>query len=493
MEQLTVAERRAAVRAAAAALVGFDGVVHQAGSAELGPLFAELDQLKTLAEAAQVGVLEQSLTRGDVKASDAASSAGWVREWGTSYRAGGAAALVRVAAAVAKPDHQLLRDAVLGARVPVGNAAVALTEMAALLPRLTPACAETVLAGFVTIAESDGPREIRALRPRLIARYGRWAEFQRREDLLKAGRSLSQPYADDGMAEYRLRLGPEGQAGLEAILGPLAAPQPSTEAGSDPRTSDQRRADALVEVCRRATAAGGSAPVTPKAAVVVTMDFTDLAERTGPGTTLTGELLAPETVRRMACDAAIIPAVLGGRSELLDLGRTVRLVTPKLFLALCLRDRGWTFPGCSRPPSWCDAHHGLHWCDGGATDLANMALLCPRHHTIVHQKDYAATIDPFAVTWHLGRPRPGPRHTGGSHPHARPRSHRHARWVGQPRLAAPLLPGTDVPASRSSSPAERSVLRGRRSAALRLGLRKTSEGRPPPRRAARAPTARPSQ
>src|SRR3954468_8573093 len=155
-------------------------------------------------------------------------------------RAGGAAALVRVAAAVAKPCNGPLREAVLAARVPVGNAAVALTEMQALLPRLTPACAETVLAGFVAIAESDGPREIRALRPRVIAKYGRLAEFQRREDLLRHGRSLSQPYADDGMAVYRLRLDPEGQAVLEAILGPLAAPQPSTVTGSDLRTSDQR-------------------------------------------------------------------------------------------------------------------------------------------------------------------------------------------------------------------------------------------------------------
>ena len=59
----------------------------------------------------------------------------------------------------------------------------------------------------------------------------------------------------------------------------------------------------------------------------------------------------------MACDASIIPAVLGTKSELLDLGRTSRLVTPKLLQALYLRDRGCTFPGCSRPPSWCDAHH----------------------------------------------------------------------------------------------------------------------------------------
>ena len=102
---------------------------------------------------------------------------------------------------------------------------------------------------------------------------------------------------------------------LEAILGPLAAPQPSTEHGSDTRTSDQRRADALVEVCRRAAAAGGSAPATAKAAVVVTMGYQDLVERTGAGTTLTGELLAPETVRRIACDAHLIPAVLGSQGR----------------------------------------------------------------------------------------------------------------------------------------------------------------------------------
>ena len=246
-----------------------------------------------------------------------------MRQWGPSYRAGGAAALVKVAEAVAKPCNAPLAEAVLSARVPVGNAAVALAEMDKLLPRLTPACAETVLAGFVAIAETDGPAQIRALRPRVIARYGRLGEFQRREDQLKHGRSLSQPYADDGMAEYRLRLDPEGQAVLEAILGPLAAPQPSTRDRVGPAPSDQRRADALVEVCRRAAAAGGSAPTTPKAAVVVTMDYHDLKSLTGAGTTLTGDLLAPETVRRMACDAAIIPAVLGPKSELLDLGRTV--------------------------------------------------------------------------------------------------------------------------------------------------------------------------
>ena len=71
-------------------------------------------------------MLDQALSRGDVRASDAASPAGWVRQWGPSYRAGGAAALVKVAEAVAKPRNGLLAEAVLAARVPVRNAAVAL-------------------------------------------------------------------------------------------------------------------------------------------------------------------------------------------------------------------------------------------------------------------------------------------------------------------------------------------------------------------------------
>ena len=131
------------------------------------------------------------------------------------------------------------------------------------------------------------------------------------------------------------------------------------------------------------------------------MSYADLLERTGAGTTLTGEMLAPETVRRMACDAAIIPAVLGSKGQVLDLGRTTRLVTAKQFLALALRDRGCTFPGCSRPPGWCHGHHVISWLDGGPTDPPNLALLCPRHHTIVHQKGYAATVTGLGVTWHL--------------------------------------------------------------------------------------------
>ena len=310
----------------------------------------------------------------------------------------------------------MLREAVLAARAPVRNAAVALSRDGQAAAAADAGVPRHGAGGVRGPGRGQGPREIRALRPALIAKYGHLGEFQRREDRLKHGVALSQPYDDDGMAEYRLRLDPEGSAVLEAILGPLAAPQPSTEHGSDTRTSDQRRADALVEVCRRAAAAGGAAPATPKAAVVVTMGYQDLLERTGAGTTLTGELLAPETVRRMACDAGIIPAVLGVRGA-----RSSTWAGPSGWSppSRCrrwdLRDRGCTFPGCSRPPSWCDAHHVWHWCDGGPTDPPNLALLCPRHHTIVAPERHTATVTALGVTWHLlAAPPRDPPYRGGS-------------------------------------------------------------------------------
>ena len=97
----------------------------------------------------------------------------------------------------------------------------------------------------------------------------------------------------------------------------------------------------------------------------------------------------------------IIPTVLGTSSEVLDLGRARRLFTPGMLRAMWLRDKGCTIPGCTAPPTWADAHHIIHWVDGGATSLLNGALLCRRHHTLAHQKGWTATATTNEVTWHL--------------------------------------------------------------------------------------------
>jgi len=110
---------------------------------------------------------------------------------------------------------------------------------------------------------------------------------------------------------------------------------------------------------------------------VVTIEYERLAGAVlGAGHTLDGTVLSPQTVRKLACDASIIPIVLGSESQPLDVGRTKRLVTPAQLAALCVRDKGCTFPGCGRPPQWTAAHHVKHWIDGGTTCLLNLALLC---------------------------------------------------------------------------------------------------------------------
>jgi hypothetical protein len=386
--------------AATAALTGLSESMFAVGNAELGPFFREIDDLSRQVEAARVAILREALSRGVVAESDCVSATAWVIQWAPSFRAGGAAQLVKVAQATLAVRHAGLAAAVLGARVGVRNAAVALLEMEKLRPRLRDEAVEAVWEGFLQIATDHGPREIRELRDKLIATYGQQGEFQRRADQLKHGVSLSQPFDDDGMAEYRLRLDPEGKQVLEAMLGPLSAPRP-TPACPDLRSSDQRRGEALVEICRRAAAAGGAAPATTRAAVFVTVDLEDLRTRSGAGTTMTGAPLAPETIRRMACDAMVIPVVLGTDSEVLDVGRARRLFTPGMLRAMWLRDKGCTIPGCTAPPQWADAHHIIHWVDGGDTSLVNGALLCGRHHTIAHQRGWTATATTSEVTWHI--------------------------------------------------------------------------------------------
>ncbi|WP_430501054.1 DUF222 domain-containing protein [Micromonospora trifolii] len=176
---------------------------------------------------------------------------------------------------------------------------------------------------------------------------------------------------------------------LRAAIDPLTAPS----GPDDPRSPGQRRHDALADLCRLALRTGelpehGGDP----AQLVVTTSFDTLARRFDAGTLDTGLQLTPETVRRLACDAAILPAVLGGTGQTLDVGRQRRLVTGPLRRALVLRDQGCAFPGCDRPPRWCDAHHIQHWADGGTTNLANAVLLCGHHHRHVHRGEWAVRL-----------------------------------------------------------------------------------------------------
>ncbi|MBK8463328.1 MAG: DUF222 domain-containing protein [Nigerium sp.] len=161
----------------------------------------------------------------------------------------------------------------------------------------------------------------------------------------------------------------------------LAAEHDAREA----RTPDQRRADALL----RLAADLATTDHTPRVAgdqprVVVIMREADLRERAEQAGILdTGDRIAPGDLRRLCCDADLTPVVLGTGSEILDVGRTHRLVTPAIRRALTLRDGGCAFPQCSADAVRCAAHHIRPWWAGGETALGNLVLLCPHHHGLV--------------------------------------------------------------------------------------------------------------
>ncbi|HJT02437.1 MAG TPA: hypothetical protein VJ757_02235 [Pseudonocardiaceae bacterium] len=95
-----------------------------------------------------------------------------------------------------------------------------------------------------------------------------------------------------------------------------------------------------------------------------------------------------QVARRIACDAELIPVVLGTRGEPLDVGRASRTVPSAIRRAVLLRDGGCAFPGCTVPTRWCDIHHCVHWVDHGPTSLANCVALCARHHRLLHHSDW---------------------------------------------------------------------------------------------------------
>ncbi len=135
------------------------------------------------------------------------------------------------------------------------------------------------------------------------------------------------------------------------------------------------------------SALAGTAP-TP--AALTRLDLSDRRQDTGQ--LIFGNGLSAGTVRRIACDAAIIPLVLGTNSEPLDVGREHRLVTPAIRRALITRDRGCIIPGCGAPPGHTDAHHLVHWADGGETSLDNLVLACPPHHRAIHHGTWIVAI-----------------------------------------------------------------------------------------------------
>jgi hypothetical protein len=128
------------------------------------------------------------------------------------------------------------------------------------------------------------------------------------------------------------------------------------------------------------------------ATVVVTMGLDTLTGGLKAAQLDTGERISPGLARRLACEAGIIPAVLSGPSEVLDVGRKTRFHTTPMRIALTIRDGGCTADGCDWPPGLCHAHHdNLPWAQGGGTSAKDGRLLCPKHHTRAHDPGFTMT------------------------------------------------------------------------------------------------------
>lgn len=193
------------------------------------------------------------------------------------------------------------------------------------------------------------------------------------------------------------------------------------------RRVSQRRADALVEICRQyldrlskpACQPAGRHRHRPHLNIVVDLDT--LGHEGGVDIFGTVRYDAA-CISHLLCDS-VIHRVLRCRSSILDYGRSTRTVSPSLFSALVLRDGGCTFEACDVSADRCEAHHVRHWSDGGETNLDNLRLRCWHHHHLVHQPGWWEKVLPDGtVESHApsGRVFTSPARAGPHHRWSRP-------------------------------------------------------------------------
>ncbi len=212
------------------------------------------------------------------------------------------------------------------------------------------------------------------------------AEPHDAERSLSLSQTLDDRYVLDGCLDA------EGGAVVATAL--RLATTEDTDTTRDPR---RRRADALVDVCRffldhQTTRPGGRHR--PHLNVIVDVDA--LEEGRG-GRVAGGPSLDGRSISTMLCDCAVHRVLMAGRSAILDYGTSTRTIPAPLWNALVIRDEQCRFPGCDRPSPWCEAHHVVWVSHDGPTELANLVLVCSRHHHRLHEPDWQAKLLPDAT------------------------------------------------------------------------------------------------
>ena len=385
---------------------------------ELVAVLRRVHGLISALSALAAGLAGEAAGRGLPTQSGYRSTQTWLRD-ALHLSGGGARQLLRLAEVA--DEFPTVGAAVATGAVTADQAlaiGAALGELRARVPADVVAAAQDRLLDCAT---SLSPDQLQIAAGRVLAHVApaiadaHDAEALRRaEQRARIGRGIAL-MPDRGNHRFRLcgYLTPEMAATFTAAIEPLAGKRPGWNGVDvDERSAPQRRADALVEICQQALTADkqpGTGADRPQ--IAITVDFDTLRQQTSAGVLDTGFGLTPAAVRRLACDAKILPAVMNGASQVLDLGRAQRTWTGPARRAVILRDKGCVFPDCDKPPAWCDIHHIQFFSRGGATDLSNAAMLCGFHHYLIHHSDWTIGLDQTRATGRhttgLGRPTAG--------------------------------------------------------------------------------------
>ena len=210
----------------------------------------------------------------------------------------------------------------------------------------------------------------------LRKRVDYWLDRVAREDLANE-RQLVRDLQSLSLRREREMMRINGWVDIETGEEMRARLDPGPPAPGDDRSVPARRAALLVDIVNGA----GDRP----GLIVHVSAETLLEDKPGISETDHGTFLTADEIRRLSCDANLTRVVFGPDSQPLDVGRTKRLVTPALRIAVMARDLHCVFPGDDRPASWCDVHHLIPWSEDGPTNLDNLVLLCRHHHTLVHE------------------------------------------------------------------------------------------------------------
>ena len=196
------------------------------------------------------------------------------------------------------------------------------------------------------------------------------------------------------------------------------------------RTFEQRNADALVALITQqpaespngAAAGGPDCGIRPqKTVLVAATDYDAIEGQLKNAGLIDGTPIELDEIRRLACDAQIVPMIFGADGQPLYLGRAQREITRAQKLALYRRDRGCV--GCGLRPQACDTHHIQPWDNNGPTDITNLVLLCPRCHAKVHKHGHTIQHDTDNGRYRL---QPPPRPSPTTHPPPEPLQQRTA-------------------------------------------------------------------